>query len=307
MKRHVFIPALTVIATTLALSGCSAASSHATGGHAAGPIRVVASTNVWGDIARSVGGSGVVVTSIIDDPNKDPHEYQASGQNQLALSKAEVVVENGGGYDDFVDEMLHALSSKPVVVDATSVSGYQQHPSGGEFNEHLWYDFATVDKVAHRLADAFSTARPADAAKFAANAQRFEASVAELSGTGAQLKKEYAGEGVAITEPVPLYMLDAIGLVDKTPLKFSEAVENDTDVAPAVLRETLALFSNHEVALLAYNEQTTGAQTQQVLDAAKAHDVPVVAVTETLPSGTDYIGWMRGNLARIATALKDAR
>jgi zinc/manganese transport system substrate-binding protein len=306
MKRKAFIPAAVAVlaAATLAMTGCSATASGTTSDPASGPIPVVASTNVWGDIAEQIGGADVSVTSIIDDPDKDPHEYQASGQNQLALSKAEVVVVNGGGYDDFVSDMLPALHTKPVVLNAADISGYDQDPADGEFNEHLWYDFPTVQKVAQKLQAAFATARPKDAATFAANAAKFEASIARLTAIETQLKQEHAGRGVAITEPVPLYMLQAIGLVDKTPQKFSEAIENDTDVAPSVLRETLALFANHEVALLAYNEQTTGAQTQQVLDAAKANDIPVVPVTETLPTGKDYLGWMRDNLDRIGAALK---
>ncbi|MHA7984870.1 metal ABC transporter solute-binding protein, Zn/Mn family [Rathayibacter sp. CAU 1779] len=307
MKRSVLtLSALaSVAAAALLLAGCSASSADPSTSKT-GRIAVVASTNVWGDIAKQVGGDEVDVTSIIDDPDKDPHEYQASGQNQLALSKAEVVIVNGGGYDDFVGEMLSAVQTTPTVLNAADISGHDQHPSSGEFNEHLWYDFPTVDKVADKLADAFADARPGDRAAFRANAKAFEASVAKLTATEADLKQQFAGKGVAITEPVPLYMLSAIGLVDKTPEKFSEAVESDTDVAPAVLQQTLDLFSSRAVSLLVYNEQTTGAQTQQVLAAAKASSIPVVGVTETLPAGKDYLGWMRANLTNIGAALQKA-
>lgn len=317
MKRPAFISARTTTLavaafavaalTTGTLTGCSpSASGDPASSSASGRIDVVASTDVWGDVAKQVGGDKVDVTSIIDDPDKDPHEYQASGQNQLALSKAEIVVVNGGGYDDFVDEMLSALRTKPVVLNAADVSGYDQHPSDGEFNEHLWYDFRTVDKVAQHLATAYAKARPADRSTFEANAKRFEASVSALQDTEAQLKRQYAGKGVAITEPVPLYMLNAIGLVNKTPEKFSEAIENDTDVAASVLQQTLDLFSSRSVALLAYNDQTSGVQTQKVVDAAKANDIPVVPVAETLPAGKTYLTWMRANLDAIGAALGKA-
>ena len=305
MKRSVFALPAVIAAAALLLTGCSAtASDPSSSREASGPIKVVASTNVWGNIAEAIGGDKVSVTSIIDDPDKDPHDYQASARNQLAISQAEIVITNGGGYDDFVTTMLKASNSSPAVLTAATISGYDQHPANGEFNEHLWYDFPTVDKVAAKIAAAYSKQRPADAATFTANEKKFEASVAKLTAIEAQLKKTYAGKGAAITEPVPLYMLNAIGLVDKTPEKFSEAIENDTDVAPAVLEQTLALFSSRSVALLAYNEQTTGAQTQQVLDAAKAADVPVVPVTETLPEGKTYLTWMRSNLDNIGAALK---
>jgi len=308
MKRSVFALPVVIAATALLLTACSAAGADpASSGAASGPIKVVASTNVWGDIAGVIGGDHVSVTSIIDDPNQDPHDYQASARNQLAISQAKIVITNGGGYDDFVTTMVKAANTSPTELNAATISGYDQHPSDGDFNEHLWYDFPTVDKVASKIAAAYAKARPADAATFAANEKKFEASVAKLTATEAQLKQTYAGKGAAITEPVPLYMLNAIGLVDKTPQKFSEAIENDTDVAPSVLEQTLALFSSRSVALLAYNEQTTGAQTQQVLSAAKSNGVPVVPVTETLPDGKTYLTWMRSNLDNIGAALKKSR
>jgi zinc/manganese transport system substrate-binding protein len=97
--------------------------------------------------------------------------------------------------------------------------------------------------------------------------------------------------------------LEAAGLVNKTPEKFSEAIEQESDVSPVVLNETLALFSEHQVKLLAYNEQTTGTATERVLDAAKKAGVPVVPVTETLPAGKHYIDWMQGNIDAIGKAL----
>lgn len=306
MKRSVFISTAVaaVAAATLALTGCSgAASGEATSSDASARIHVVASTDVWGDIAKQIGGTDVEVTSIIDSPAKDPHEYQPSGQNQLAVSKADVVVVNGGGYDAFVDDMLASLSRAPVVLNVADISGYDQHTATGEFNEHLWYDFPTVQKVASKLERTFAKARPAQAAAFEKNEQTFRASLASLSDSEARLKSQYAGAGVAITEPVPLYVLSAIGLVNKTPEKLSAAIENDTDVAPSVLQDALAIFSRHDVDLLVYNEQTTGAQTTKLLDAAKENGVPAVPVTETLPSGKNYLDWMRDNLDRIGAAL----
>ncbi len=270
----------------------------------AGVINVVASTDVYGDIASVIGGSKVAVTSIIDDPSKDPHDYQADAQNQLAISRAQVVIENGGGYDDFVDTMIKA---KPVpgrtVLNAATISGYNQNPADGEFNEHLWYDFPTVSKVAGQIVASLSALQPADAHTFATNGEDFIDSVSKLEDTEAALKKKYNGVGAAITEPVPLYLLTACGLVDKTPEAFSEAVENGTDAAPAVLSQTLGLFSSASVAVLVYNEQTSGPQTDQVLEAADRASIPKVGVTETLPEGKTYLSWMSANLAAVRQAL----
>jgi zinc/manganese transport system substrate-binding protein len=302
-RRFVALPVIAA-AAAFALAGCaSGASADSPPAASGGTVNVVASTDVWGDIASTVGGDHVHVTSIIDNPDKDPHEYEADAQNQLAISKASVVIENGGGYDDFVDTMLKsAKSDSRTVLNAVDISG-KKASGGDELNEHVWYDFPTVAKVVDKLSATYAKVDPTHASAYAKNASALKSKITALESREATLKTTYAGVGASITEPVPLYMLDAIGLDNKTPEKFSEAIENDSDVAPTVLKDTLALYSSHAVALLAYNEQTTGAQTEAVLKAAKSADIPVVPVTETLPSGKTYISWMTANLNAIAAAL----
>jgi len=295
------LPAVVALAA-VSLTACAAGTPDpAPGGDA--PIAVVASTNVWGDLAATIGGDAVSVTSIIDDPDRDPHEYEADAQNQLALSKAAVVIENGGGYDDFVDTMLGAAGNPDaVVIDAVDISG-KAAADGEELNEHVWYDFPTVEQVIDRIEAAYAQLEPAAATTFQANADALKTQIDALIQREAALRAQYAGDGVSITEPVPLYLLDAIGLDNRTPDAFSEAIEEDTDVAPAVLQATLALYSGHQVRLLAYNEQTTGPQTEAVLGAAQDNGIPVVPVTETLPDGKSYVTWMTDNLDAIAAAL----
>jgi len=305
MKLILSAPLAALALTLAACGGQAAPSADAPSGAGASSskVAVVASTDVYGSIAQAVGGDAVQVTSIIDDPDKDPHEYEADVQNQLALSKAALVLENGGGYDDFVDTMLKASSSKATVINAADVSGYDQNPQDGEFNEHLWYDFPTVTKVVDTLTTDLGQASPADAATFTANAQSFKTRLQGLEAEEAAIKKAHGGEGVAITEPVPLYLLNASGLTNKTPDAFSEAIEEDTDVSPTVLNETLKLFTAKQIKLLAYNEQTTGAQTEAVLKAAQQNAIAVVPVTETLPAGKDYLTWMGDNLQAVSDAL----
>ncbi|MFF7277192.1 metal ABC transporter solute-binding protein, Zn/Mn family [Streptomyces griseorubiginosus] len=301
--------ALLVGASVALLAGCGSSSDSGSDGSAsaapaaASKVAVVASTNVYGDIVARIGGDKVSVTSVISDPDQDPHSYEASTQNQLALSKAKVVVENGGGYDDFVDRMLKSGgNSSAEVINAVRVSG-KTAPKGGELNEHVWYDFPTVAKIADRTAAALGKADPANAALYTKNADAFKADLKPLEAKEAQIKKEHAGEGIAITEPVPLYMTAASGLADKTPAAFSEAIEEGTDVSPKVLQEALALFSGKQVEALVYNEQTSGPQTEKSEQAAKAAGIPVVPVTETLPSGENYLTWMTGNVDALANAL----
>lgn len=299
MKTRSLVSAFTAAALALTLAGCSSSSSAGSGD---GTVRVVASTDVYGDIATTIGGDAVQVTSLMTDPAQDPHSFEASAQNQLAVSKADVVIENGGGYDDYMQNLVKGAKNSGVkVLNVVDLSG--KKPVDGELNEHVWYDFPTVQKFADALTSALSAADPSQKATFEKNASAFGQKLSALEATEAQLKSTYAGEGVAITEPVPLYLLDAIGLVNKTPEKFSEAIEEENDVSPIVLKDTLQLFSGHQVKLLAYNEQTTGAETEKVLAAAKAAGIPVVPVTETLPEGMHYIEWMSGNLDAVKGAL----
>lgn len=301
MKTRSLVSALTAAALALTLAGCSSSSSSSAGS-GDGTVRVVASTDVYGDIATTIGGDAVQVTSLMTDPAQDPHSFEASAQNQLAVSKADVVIENGGGYDDYMQNLVKGAKNSGVkVLNVVDLSG--KKPVDGELNEHVWYDFPTVQKFADALTSALSAADPSQKATFEKNASAFGQKLSALEATEAQLKSTYAGEGVAITEPVPLYLLDAIGLVNKTPEKFSEAIEEENDVSPIVLKDTLQLFSGHQVKLLAYNEQTTGAETEKVLAAAKAAGIPVVPVTETLPEGMHYIEWMSGNLDAVKGAL----
>ena len=305
MNRSRPLALVALVAGALALAGCSSSASGASGASGEGKpgtIDVVASIDVWGSVAKAIGGDHVTVTSIIDDPDKDPHDYQANARDQLAVSDARVVIANGGGYDDFVTKMVKASKRNPTVLSAASISGDGEHPSG-DVNEHFWYDFPTVQKVADRLAGAYAKADTKDAADFRANARAFDAKLAALEATEAQLKTAHAGTAVTITEPVPLYLLDAIGLRNVTPEKFSEAIENDTDVAPAVLKQTLDLYRGGRVKLLVYNAQTSGPQTQAVVDAARKNGVAAVPVTETLPPGETYLEWMTANLDAIGKAL----
>lgn len=291
LRRAGVVAALVGLVVPLAAACSPAPIPGQTGG-----LSVVASTNVWGAIVNEVGGSLVSVTSFIDSPSADPHSYEANARNQLAVKKAALVVANGGGYDDFVDTMVASLQSPPPVLHAVAIA------NTGLDNEHVWYNLPGVRAVADEIAFKLSQIDPANATTFAANAKTFDGQVADLEQQVAAIKQQAGGSAVAVTESVPIYLLDLAGLENLTPPEFSAAVENETDVPPAVLASTLALFSTHRVRALVYNEQTTGAQTQQVLAAAKAAGVPVVSVSETLPAGVGYVEWMQ----RTVTSLREA-
>jgi zinc/manganese transport system substrate-binding protein len=280
-------------------AGVTATTSGSAGG--SGPIAVLTSTNVWGDVVEQVGGDRVEVTSVIADPSADPHAFQSTARDQLALSKAALIVENGGGYDDFMQTMLASAGNTAPVINAVDVSGITA--TDGELNEHVWYDLPAVGRVADAVAQQLAAIDPADASTFQENAAAFDASLTDLSTQVEAIKAAHAGTPVAITEPVPLYLIEAAGLQNVTSAEFSEAIENETDVPAAVMDQTLALFSDRQVAVLVYNEQTTGPQTEAVVAAAESNGIPAVAVTETLPDGQDYLSWMTSNIQALSRAL----
>jgi zinc/manganese transport system substrate-binding protein len=195
-----------------------------------------------------------------------------------------------------------ANNSAAKVLNVVDISG-KTATGGEELNEHVWYDLPTMEKLTDQVAGALSAADLSGASTFNANAAMFKQKLQQLEATAASIKAAHPGAGIAVTEPVPLYLLETCGLVNKAPGEFSEAIEEGTDVPANVLQEMLDLFPRKDVVLLAYNEQTSSPETEKVLDAAKAKNVAVVPVTETLPAGKDYLTWMSGNLAAIQTAL----
>jgi zinc/manganese transport system substrate-binding protein len=294
------------VALCAVLVGCSRpAAGPAPSTPASASINVVASTNVYGAVAVAVGGDHISVTSIIHSPDADPHEYESTPADALAVSKASVLVANGGGYDDFAGKLLAAANPKPTLIDVSELSGLKaQLKPDEEFNEHVWYSLPTMAKLADQLAGEFGKADPADAAAFTANAGAFKSKLDGLSAKVEQIKAGHGGQRVAITETVPLYLVEATGLVDATPPELSEAVEKGSDPPAAVLNEALALFRGDPVRALLANTQTENATTKQVEQAAAAAAVPVVAVSETLPAGVnDYVSWMGGQIEQLSAAL----
>ncbi len=301
LKPAVFAVAAILLAPAilLTLSGCSAAQ---VGNADDGVIRVVASTDVYGAIAQQIGGADIEVTSIIDDPKQDPHEFEANGRVQLALSRADIVIVNGGGYDDFATTMLHASGNDGArVIDAVELSGYD--PAADGFNEHVWYDYPTMQTVAKAIGAALGIADPAHATGYDARVTGAVAELEALIQLEGAISASAPNAGVIITEPVPLYALEAAGLRNLTPPEFSEAIEEDTDVPPALLDTVLTEIARPHTAVVVYNTQTGGPQTDAVIDAAHQAGVPVIGVTETLPDDESYFDWQTGFLVDLQKAL----
>ncbi|WP_427018519.1 metal ABC transporter solute-binding protein, Zn/Mn family [Pseudarthrobacter sp. P1] len=300
-RTRATVLAALALALTGSLAACGGAGPAAEPSAAGGTIAVVASTNVYGSIAEAIGGERVSVHSIIAKPGQDPHSYEATAQDKLAVSKAALGIENGGGYDDFFDKLAGGQLDAAKLLNVVQLSGLT---TGDGFNEHLWYNLSTMGTLADTLAARFGALDSAHAATFTANATAFKATLGGLETRLAALKAADGGAPVAVTEPVPLYLLEAAGLANKTPAGFSQAIEEGTDVPATVLKEATDLMGSGTVKFLAYNTQTEGPATELVKKAAEAAHVPVVDFSETLPAGTDYAGWMGTNVADIESALR---
>jgi zinc/manganese transport system substrate-binding protein len=327
-------------AAALVLAGCAPAGSPGPSGSGAADdavLQVVASTNVYGDIAAAIGGDRVAVTSIIDSIAQDPHSYEASARDQLTVSEADLIIENGGGYDSFVDALVDATGTDAPVITAVEFShdwpeneGHDEEhddPSTGSgteddhdheseddhdheghdhvegFNEHVWYDPHTIAHVAEEIAHELAELDPAGAEAYESGYEQFAAGIEELEASLADIDAAHAGEQVFVTEPVPLYLTAAAGLENVTPDAFSEAVEEGQDVPPATLLEALDILKSGTVRTVIANAQTGGAETTAAIDAAKDAGIPVLEFTELVPDGETYLGWMRQNIADLAGTL----
>ncbi|WP_019180477.1 metal ABC transporter solute-binding protein, Zn/Mn family [Microbacterium yannicii] len=322
-------------ASTLALAGCATTSAASGDGESDARLSVVASTNVYGQIAEAVGGDLVDVTSIVTNESQDPHSFEPSARDQLTVADADLIIENGGGYDAFVDALIEASGSEAHVVTAAEFShdwpeneGHAEDEHAGEehageaeeahaeeeghdhahehiegFNEHVWYDPHTITHVAEALAEELGELSPDDAETFTANAEAFAGEIAGLETSLAEIAAAQEGTRIFVTEPVPVYLTREAGLENVTPDAFSEAVEEGQDVAPATLLESLGVLESGDVRLVVTNTQTGGAETTQIVDAAEAAGIPVIAFSETLPEGQTYISWMQANIEALSTAL----
>jgi zinc/manganese transport system substrate-binding protein len=308
--------------TALALSGCAViASSPEVAEPAEAPftgLQVVASTNVWGDIAKSVGGDRVQVISIIESFSQDPHSYEASARDQLAVNDADLIIANGGGYDSFMDALAAAAGSKEVLYaylpdelakedEMASKEDDHDHDHDHDHadgNEHVWYDFHVVEDFATRLADKLALLDPEFAADYTANLSAFLDQVEILEDRVSLLAAEYEGIKVISSEPVADYLLIELRLENVTPSGFSEAIEEERDVSPKDLLEMQTLLKSKSVRLFVVNPQTGSVQIDGLIQIAKENQVPIVELSELLPANTRYFGWMESNIALLEAALR---
>ncbi|GAA3936016.1 metal ABC transporter solute-binding protein, Zn/Mn family [Microbacterium soli] len=336
MQRSFIAIALTA-ASVIALSGCSSAAPAKS---TDGTVQIVASTNVYGSLAAVIGGDRVTVTSLIDSTAKDPHSYEATARDRLAVQRADLVIENGGGYDSFMTQLRDGSDAEVI----TAAEFAHDHPDAAEgedhdheaeadhghdhdaeddhdhgaghghdehghshiegFNEHVWFDPDIIAHVAERVTADLTELDPAGGTEFAANAKALTAELDAIDTEIAALHGSLEGVPVLITEPLPGRLAAAVGLDDVTPEGFASAVEEGNDVAPATLLDALSLIDGGEVRAVLANAQTGGSETSRVEDAAQQAGIPVITFSELLEPEQSYAEWMRVAISDLAALEK---
>jgi zinc/manganese transport system substrate-binding protein len=285
------------LGVALVCAGCASPTSSTS----TGKLSVVAAESPWGAVAAAVGGRYVTVRSLITDPNTDPHEYSATASSAAAVASASVVVENGLGYDHFMDQLLSTGAEVPRSrVVASDVLGVH----GADANPHLWYGLERISTMAEALAKAFAKRDPEHRAAYLRQAATFDTSLSPLIATIIAIRSQRAGTPVGETERVAGYLLAEAGLDVASPPGFERSIEAGSSPSAGDTASMISLLAEHGVALLVYNLQTSSPTTENVRAEARAAQIPVVAVSETVePVGSSFVAWQARQLEALAAAL----
>jgi zinc/manganese transport system substrate-binding protein len=292
------------LALSIPLLGTACSTSQAASpGAPGGAVTAIGAENEYASVISQLGGTYVRVSAVLSNPNTDPHTFESSASVTQQVSGAQLVVQNGVGYDSFMNKIEAAApSSARTVID---VQNLLRLPDSTP-NPHLWYSPSTMPAVARAVTAALSRLQPAHAAFFAASLRRFDASLQPWYRAIAQFKAAYPGTPVATTEPVADYMLQAAGTRNLTPFSFQADIMNGVDPSPQDVSLQDSLFSGHKVKVFLYNQQVTDTLTESFLSQARKNGIPVVGVYETMPApGYDYQSWMLAEITALRKAVAD--
>ncbi|MGD0876651.1 MAG: zinc ABC transporter substrate-binding protein [Anaerolineales bacterium] len=290
------------ILTAFGLSACGGAgsSSPARSEFSGAPtIAVVAAENFYGNIIQQLGAGHVSVVSILSDPNIDPHEYESSVQNGIAVSNALLVILNGDDYDTWMEKLLAASPNpKRIVLEGADMANHKLTD-----NPHVWYGIDNIQAIAAGITAALEKIDPADQSAFEAAAIIFDQSLVPIQQKLSELKSKYAGTPVGLTETIFLYQTGPIGLNVLTPFAYEKAIAEGNDPPADTVVITNSQINQRLVKVLIYNVQTITPLTTNLQEAALKNGIPIIAVSETMPEGKTYQGWMLDQLNALQKAL----
>ncbi len=266
-----------------------------------GTLRIVAAENFYQNIAAQLAGPGIEVRSILSEPGIDPHEYEPSVRDAEEVATADLVIENGGGYDEWMKKLLSASPKSGRLV----INGWDISPVKLSDNEHVWYSVEDMKALAAAVTEALRKLCPSRAARFESNLRTFTASLDGIAAKIDRISKRFSGTPIALTEPIFMYQALPMGLKVLTPFEFQKAVAQGIDPPADTMLIAGEQVKDKKVRLLVINRQTADRFTARLEELAKASSVPVVEVSETMPPGKTYQSWMLGQMAAISGALGD--
>jgi zinc/manganese transport system substrate-binding protein len=286
---------LGIVAVLLVLTGKSAKVNDSTD-----KLHIVAAENFWGSLVSQLGGDRVQVTSIVSDPNADPHEYESNTKDARAFATANYVILNGLGYDDWGNKLLSAQpESQRKVLIVGNVVGKKE----GD-NPHLWYNPAYVNTAVAQMDKDLIDLDPSGRAYYQQQLKSLSASLSSYQNRIKSIKQQYGGTKVAATEDIFAYLADAAGLDLVSPPAFIQAVAEGNDPPTDSVVQFQQQLQGGQVKVLAYNEQTVTPLTTSIKQLAAQQNISVIGITETIqPPGTTFQDWMNAELITLENAL----
>lgn len=300
------------IAAAMTLTSCSAAETESS------TLTIVATTNVWANVAEQIAGDNFVVTALITDPAQDPHSFEASARDQLAVSESSIFIMNGGGYDEFADVLATAAKVDPFNVYELHEGEHgsehsEEHSEEGEHSgeagheeehahdgsDHIWYDLHVAELTAELLASKMSELQPENAAEFTANAESFVADIAALEERVAAF-----GANLSYFEAHPLatLLLKELGFTNLTPEGFAEAEEAGLEPSVKIMSDATALIEQNQIDFLAVNRQVTSPSLERLKTLAEQKQIAVLTFDELLGEGQSYQAWFAALLTELEAA-----
>ncbi|WP_125566546.1 metal ABC transporter solute-binding protein [Companilactobacillus insicii] len=263
-------------------------------------IKIVATTDFYGEVAKAVVGNKGTVESIINKPGVDPHDYEPTTAIAKDVSNADVTIANGLGYDSWMNKLSKKNNGTFIKVGENILD-----KKTGD-NPHIWYNPTTMPKLANKIATELSKKQPDNEKYFKANAKKYISSLKPVQNELDELTnkaKESDNKEVYVSEPVFDYSIKAIGFTVGNK-DFEKAVENGTDPSPTVIKNMRQGIQKRKISFLVYNSQADSKTVDNMIALAKKNNIPILKVTETLPAGKTYKEWMLSQYQQLNTILE---
>jgi zinc/manganese transport system substrate-binding protein len=310
MNKYVLLGFAAIVIIVIAAAGFVAYNG---GGHTALPphnstsnpgsgkrIQIVAAENFWGSLMQQIGGNRVNVTSIVTDPNADPHEYESNAADARDIANAKIVIVNGVGYDDWALKLIAASSNPNQTV--LNVANLLNVANGS--NPHLWYNPTYVNRTVKQMYLDLVKVDPSNASYYAQQYANVTTSLAQVDNRMTEIRQQFGGTGVASTESIFVYLANATDLDLVSPPAFMNAVAEGVDPPTQSVTQFENQLESGNVSVLVYNEQTVTPLTQQIKQIATQYNVTIVGVTETIqPPDVPFQVWMNAELLQLQNAL----